>query len=226
MYSLNSYKEQVYNLGSPQPSPSRSPLKSLPKAKNDIIENFVFPSPAIKAPQTPSRKRKGVTSQLSDSPKKLKTMTPQQMQEMFSGLQSSMLKLVDEKLDTFSKKLEAQDKKTEEVNNNVSDLKETFVNFKNTMENNNKVLEEKINLMESEFVKMQDKVDNCVSKASEEVKAAVTPLIHDEIVPNLKSEIKSEVLKSDQRSGQVCAPLSIIPMSSFRFFCCRNEMTS
>ena len=195
MYSLNSYKEQVYNLGSPQPNPSRSPLKSLPK--NDNIDSFEFPSPAIKAPQTPSRnlKRKCVTSQLTDSPKKLKTMTPQQMKEMFSGLESTLAKL-NEKMDNFSKKLDAQDEKHEEVNKNVNDMKETFANFKDTIENNNKVLEEKMNLMESEFVKLHDKVDNCVSKASEEVKATVIPVIHEEIVPTLKTEIKSELLKS------------------------------
>lgn len=103
MYSLNSYKEQVYNLGSPQPSPRRSPLKTLPK---EDISEFVFPSPAVQTPVTPSRiaKRKCVSPQLSASPKKAKMMTPQQIQDMVTGLQSSMLDLT-ETVKNFPKRL-------------------------------------------------------------------------------------------------------------------------
>lgn len=82
------------------------------------------------------------------------------------------------------------------VNKNVNALTETFENFKDTIENNNKALEQKMNLMEGEFAKLHDKVDNCVGKAAEEVRAAVTPIIHDEIVPKLKADIKNEIVKS------------------------------
>ena len=195
MYSLNSYKEQVYNLGSPQPSPSRSPLKSLPKT--DQSEDFEFSSPAIIAPTTPSRnlKRKCVVSKQSNSPKKPKMMTPQQIQEMFSGLQSTISNL-SEKMENFSKKLDAQDSKQETVNQNVNALNATFADFKESIDNNNKVLENKMNLMEGEFVKLQDKVETCVAKATEEVKDVVIPMIRDEIAPSLKNEVKKEVLKA------------------------------
>ena len=195
MYSLNSYKEQVYNLGSPQPSPSRSPLKSPPKTEQS--EDFEFSSPAIIAPTTPSRnlKRKCVVSKQSNSPKKPKMMTPQQIQEMFSGLQSTISNL-SEKMENFSKKLDAQDSKQETVNQNVNALNATFADFKESIDNNNKVLENKMNLMEGEFVKLQDKVETCVAKATEEVKDVVIPMIRDEIAPSLKSEVKKEVLKA------------------------------
>ena len=197
MYSLNSYKEQVYNLGSPQPSPSRSPLKSLPKTDQSQSEDFEFSSPAIITPTTPSRnlKRKCVVSKQSNSPKKPKMMTPQQIQDMVSGLQSTISKL-SEKFEDFSKKLDSQDSKQEMVNENVNDLKATFADFKKSSEDNNKILENKMNLMEGEFVKLQDKVDTCVNKASEEVKAAVIPIIRDEIAPSIKAEIKADVLKA------------------------------
>ena len=195
MYSLNSYKEQVYNLGSPQPNPSRSPLKSLPKSAE--VEDFVFSSPSIQTPVTPSRnpKRKCVTSKLSDSPKKAKMMTPKEIQEMFSGLQATMSKLT-EKMEDFSKKLDAQDDKQEIINKNVNTINDNFATFKETIENNNKILEDKMNIMEGEFVKLQDKVETCVTKASEEVKAVVAPMIREEIAPKLKDEIKSEILNS------------------------------
>ena len=126
MYSLNSYKEQVYNLGSPQPSPSRSPLKSLPK------------TPAIITAVTPSQKRKTAVHSQSESPKKLKMMTPQQIQDMVTGLQSSMSNMTD-KIDNFAKKLDAQEEKQEIINQNVNALSATFATFKETIENNTKV---------------------------------------------------------------------------------------
>ena len=196
MYSLSSYKEQVYNLGSPLPSPTRSPLKSLPKA--DKTEDFVFLSPSVtKAPNTPSRnlKRKCVTSKVSESPKKPKIMTPQQMEDLLVGLQSTLSKL-DEKMETFSKKLDTQDQKHEVVNVNVTALNANFENFKQAMETNNKVLEDKMNTMEGEFVKLHDKVETSVTKTTEEVKAAIVPIIENEVAPKLKEEVKHEILKT------------------------------
>ena len=64
MYSLNNYKEQCYNPGSPQPSPSQPPLRSLPKQTPALLDDFEFsilPSkiPKIKPPaRKPTTKRK------------------------------------------------------------------------------------------------------------------------------------------------------------------------
>ena len=93
-------------------------------------------------------------------------------------------------------RLDSQDEKHELVNKNVNTLNETFTSFKETIENNNKAMEQRMNLMEGEFTKLHDKVENCVSKASDEVRAAVTPRIKEEIVPKIKNDVKAEVLKA------------------------------
>ena len=122
-------------------------------------------------------------------------MSPKEIQDLLSGLQSTISKLND-KMEGFSKQLDTQDKKQELVNSNVTALNDTFANFKDAMETNNKVLEGKMKDMEGEFVKLHDKVENSVSKATEEVKAAIVPIIHNEVAPKLKVEIKDDILKA------------------------------
>ena len=39
MYSLQNYKDQCYNIGSPSPTPAKSPVKRLPKT---IDTQFAF----------------------------------------------------------------------------------------------------------------------------------------------------------------------------------------
>ena len=198
MYSLNSYKEQVYNLGSPQPSPKRSPLKSLPKNPSSEFD-FSIPDPKTptkKLPQRTCNKRKIVpNSEILESPKKPKIMTPDQMQTMFSGLQASISSL-NSKIDGFSKKLDMQDERQSTLNTNMTDLSNTFSAFKETLQNSNKAMEEKMGNLENEFGKLQDTVENSITKASEEVKNTVVPLIHNEIVPEVKKEVKAEVIKA------------------------------
>ena len=68
MFTLKSYKDQVYNIGSPSPTPSESPLKRLPRK---LDREFAFspvkavPEPATrvkclksKIPIVPTRKSK------------------------------------------------------------------------------------------------------------------------------------------------------------------------
>ena len=67
MFTLKSYKDQVYNIGSPTPSPNSSPLESLPKIPDN--EFVISPSKVtlrpkknkdtkIGVPVTPTRKSK------------------------------------------------------------------------------------------------------------------------------------------------------------------------
>ena len=123
MYSLNSYKEQVYNLGSPQPNPAQSPFESLPK----VSQEFNFSDSKI----TTRPKRKTNLSDISEpkSPaKKSKMMSIKEVNEMFSGLQKTLMSL-NEKVGDMSRKL----------NDNGDRLNE----FQETMQTNNKNLEGK-----------------------------------------------------------------------------------
>ena len=199
MYSLTAYKEQVYNLGSPQPNPTLSPCKSLPR--KDPSEEFEFSIPEPKTPikkqplRTCNKRKIVVNSEISGSPKKLKTMTPEQMQEMFSGLQKTILSLND-KIDVFTNKLDKQDERQDTLNSNMTDLSNTFATFQESLKNSNKVMEDKMNNLENEFSKLQETVENSAGKAADEVKNTIVPMIQDEVVPQVKNEVKAEVLKS------------------------------
>ena len=176
MYSLNSYKEQVYNLGSPQPNPAKSPFESLPK----VSQEFNFSDSKI----TTRPKRKTNLSDISEpkSPaKKSKMMSIKEVNEMFSGLQKTLMSL-NEKVGDMSRKL----------NDNGDRLNE----FQETMQTNNKNLEGKINNLEGEFSKLQEAVETSTAKTAEEVKTMIVPFIRDEIVPEIKSDIKTDVLKA------------------------------
>ena len=199
MYSLTSYKEQVYNLGSPQPSPTRSPLKSLPRNNSSVEFEFPIPEPKTPIKKLPVRacnKRKIVpNSEIFESPKKPKMMTPEEMQTMFSGLQKTILDL-NGKIDGFSKKLDMQDERQDKLNCNMTDLSNNFVTFQDTLKNNNKVMEEEMNSLKNEFSKLQETVENSTAKAAEDVKNTIIPIIQNEVVSQVKTEVKAEVLKS------------------------------
>ena len=83
--SFLSYKEQVYNPGSPNPNPKSSPLKALPKEPNSPF--FSTPDPENPLKLTLSCKRKRPDPNLSKSPsKKLKMATKEEMKEMHEDL--------------------------------------------------------------------------------------------------------------------------------------------
>ena len=59
MFSFKSYTEQCYNIGSPKPSPNRSPFKEFP-AEKDPVSDFQF-SPL------PTQSRKCIKRKLAES---------------------------------------------------------------------------------------------------------------------------------------------------------------
>ena len=163
-------------MGSPQPNPAQSPFESLPK----VSQEFNFSDSKI----TTRPKRKTNLSDISEpkSPaKKSKMMSIKEVNEMFSGLQKTLMSL-NEKVGDMSRKL----------NDNGDRLNE----FQETMQTNNKNLEGKINNLEGEFSKLQEAVETSTAKTAEEVKTMIVPFIRDEIVPEIKSDIKTDVLKA------------------------------
>ena len=114
MDSLESYKEQVYNLGSPSPNPQKPPLANL---SVNVDNDFEFSSPKdfrnrtnnrkkvapSKIPKvTPSRKRSSCSEEPHlSSPKKIKMMSQDELRELFTKMNTQMDKLYS-KLDTIS----------------------------------------------------------------------------------------------------------------------------
>ena len=87
MYSLKSYSEQCYNIGSPLPSPARSPFKELPPNKES---DFDFSPPKTKNIKAAKRKLDSDSDfkmpNLEASPKKVRTMDKDERQEMMNFL--------------------------------------------------------------------------------------------------------------------------------------------
>jgi hypothetical protein len=99
MNSLESYKNQCYNVGSPSPNPIKSPLVKFPR-KLDLDSEFEFPAPlkpnpktvksktkvCSKIPTLPTPRKRRAASQESStsSPKKPRIMNHDEMSKMFS----------------------------------------------------------------------------------------------------------------------------------------------
>ena len=64
-------------------------------------------------------------------------------------------------------------------------------------------MEEKIAGMESELGKVQETVANSATKITEDVKSSMVPFIKNEIAPQIKSEMKTEVLKTVDASWKM-----------------------
>ena len=98
MNTLESYKNQCYNVGSPSPNPIKSPLVKFPR-KLDLDSEFEFPAPlksnpktvkiktkvCYKIPTLPTpRKRRAASQEISSSsPKKPRIMNHDEMSKMF-----------------------------------------------------------------------------------------------------------------------------------------------
>ena len=95
MYSFSSYKDQCYNLGSPSPSPSCSPLNYLPA----VSDEFKF-SPVKGSPKTPieqnnlKRKLDFDTESVSPS-KKRRMLTKEEMEILLKNNNMHMEKALD-----------------------------------------------------------------------------------------------------------------------------------
>ena len=199
MYSLNNYKEQCYNLGSPQPSPSRPPLQTLPKATNqsDLTDSFVFPKITSKIPtkekiNTRERKSKRKVEETEfvppmSPPKKQKMMKEEELRTFLTGITNRM--------DDFSKQLASHSVQSSKHEENLTNLSNSFTTFKESFHNSNRNLEEKMSGLENEMGNLKDTVENSVTRTIEEVKNAIVPFIQDEIVPTLTAKITSDILK-------------------------------
>ena len=134
MFTLQSYKDQVYNIGSPDPNPSKPPLKTLPKK---VDKEFTFSSvkkipvpvkhkvckPSI--PTTPSRKSKRkveiVDQSSSESPsKKLRMISKEEFDRANVENQQTMNRVLTT-LGTLSAQLVTL---TDETKKNNTEVKE------------------------------------------------------------------------------------------------------
>ena len=129
MFSLNNYKEQCYNLGSPEPSPSRPPLQAFPKVNhNELLNDFEFPLSPIKIKiNTRQSKKKAINDPeqiniLKTPTKKPKTMKEEELRAFLTG--------ITQKMDQFSVQLASNTEQSAKTEQNLATLTNSFANLK------------------------------------------------------------------------------------------------
>ena len=213
MNSLESYKEQCYNIGSPTPSPSKAPLTSLSKT---IASEFTFtvPTSSPKSSQTRSKvpvpaaskttrsRKRSLSSQDSSptsSPKKSKMMSKEDLKEMFNQQRQENKEIMDKmntrmdnlysKLDTITDNNIASNKAVQDT---MSDVQVEIRDLKSSVDDNRVKFEEKLVQLEGQFNKFQENALNTMI-SKEEINDIVRPMI-DEVVPKIKDEVKKDIL--------------------------------
>ena len=118
MNSLDSYKNQVYNLGSPSPNPCNSPFENHPQAVEafDFSDKSDIPtksktrkrtsSKTSKLPRTSATKRKLESKDIPDSPpKKVKMISEEKFLEYMNKVDEKAAENKKETLELFNKGL-------------------------------------------------------------------------------------------------------------------------
>ena len=188
MNTLDNYKDQVYNIGSPTPSPCRSPLKGLP-VSNEFENSYEFndlsdtnktkkatksSSKIPKISNTSSTKRK-LNSQESphSPPKRAKMMSAEQFQEY--------IRQADARVELYKKETESYfDKTVQKFEQRVDNLaKESDLNIAKPISNFDGRLNGFAEKMEKVFEKTQLAQENIrkeFSAVTEQVSGLKTSL--------------------------------------------------
>ena len=247
MNSLKNYKDQVYNIGSPSPTPSIKPLENLP---NSSQADFDFSgSPPLKTKPTrskipkvssdisTSKKRKHSSKSVdkTESPcKKLKMISEEQFKEyirvadekaeqakkdtadQLAGILSKFENRIDNlakdsddnltkglskferRMDGLASKLDKVIQDNTEANNEIKDelvnMKDQVSVLQNSVDNQRSKFEDKLVQLEGNFNLLSESVLSASTKAAEELKEALVPIVKDEVIEVVKKEVKEDVL--------------------------------
>ena len=160
--SLENYKLQVYNPGSPSPTPKSDPLKAFPKVKTLDPEN------PLKITITKQRKRSVVARELElpESPsKKIKMMTAEDIKALHRELREESKKDMNEFKDDFNNKLALELAKVNtQINTQFSNVQKQLGTIAQTQDGTSKALadykkesDDKIKALEEKFETLEQK---------------------------------------------------------------------
>ena len=202
MYSLKSYSEQCYNIGSPRPSPARDPFQELPASKGSDFE--FSPSPkkappklAVKIKKPTKRKLDISTDSIADesevSPKKAKIMNKKDKEEFMAFLAEQSRINTENITKSLNQTLET---KIGVIENQIKTIStETKTEIKNIGNQLNEIRDttkaELANIRE-EFGLLKTTVTETAANNLEELKDTLVPLVKDEAVKEVKNEMKQE----------------------------------
>ena len=224
MFTLKSYKDQVYNIGSPSPSPPESPLKRLPRK---LDQDFTFaPVKAIpvleiskskclksKIPIVPIRKSKRKVESFDITPlgspvKKVKMMSKQEfdmaMEKERVGNQQNIDKImaslatVTASLGSLSSQLLSFTEETKQtdaaVKDEISNLGSQMVSLQCSVDTTRIKFESKLVELEGTVTNLQQTVAQNNALTTDSIKEAVIPILEEQIIPKVKADIRKEIL--------------------------------
>ena len=215
MFTLKSYQDQVYNIGSPSPNPSILPLQDLPKATEN---EFTFPpvknknnSDKSKIPKaTPVRNRKRkLDSVEEESPlKKAKMISKEELDKALAKERVENKNNIDKvlaQLSSVTASLGALSSQlstfTDEFKTTNSEVKEEISSVKDQMKGLQSSVDDTRVKFESKFVELEGTVNDLQKTVTENnalttdnIKEAVLPVLEDNIIPKVKADLKKEIL--------------------------------
>ena len=212
MYSLQSYTEQVYNIGSPKPSPRRSPFLELPVNK-DTSEFDFSPVPetdpkvspikiSVTTRKPPKRKYERADSdpivETENSPKRAKMLTKKDKEDFITmiaeqsrlsaeSITNSLRQTFESRMDNLQSQIQDISTDTKgEITNLGTQLKEIKDNTEASLAN-----------IHEEFGQLRDMVTETASNNLEELKDTLVPMVKDDVVERVKSEMKADLSAVD-----------------------------
>jgi hypothetical protein len=194
MNSLKHYKDQVYNLGSPSPTPSRSPLTSLPR---NLETEFEFP-------ETPSSKSKPKRNTNKTKIPKISSATKRKLEcTEKTGSPPKKLKMMSE--DQFQEYLKKLDDKAEQTKKETDELfAKNLAHFENRLDGLARDTDESITKGMSKFgtrldglAKKLDKVIDDNSETKAEVKSEFVNI--KEQVSGLQTSVDTHRIKFENK---------------------------
>ena len=219
MYSLQSYKDQCYNIGSPSPTPPKPPLTKLPK-KLELQFDFSPTKPKIVDEPTDSkskpavtripRKRKCEIQKTPKSTKKPKIMDREEMLEHLkaqrqeyqdnlatataTAVKAAMAELkIDSRMNGFAKKLdditEMNSKSNDSVKEHLSVVQDQMTNLQTSMDNTRIKFEEELVTLQGQFNNFQENALKTPVTSKDDIMEVVK-----ECAPQLKDQWTKEIL--------------------------------
>ena len=213
MNSLESYKDQVYNIGSPSPGPKKSPFKGHPR---DFESEFQFSdSPCHKS----KPKRSATKSKIPKVPSATKKPTKRKLVETKDISESPLKKLKMISEDQFNQYIKNADEKAEATKKDTADqLAGILAKFEARMDNLAKDTDDTIAKGLSKFDSRLDGLANKLDKvikdnieANDEVKSELVNM--KEQVSGLQNSLDDQRIKFENKLVQLEENFSLLSES-------------
>ena len=186
MYSLKNYTEQCYNIGSPSPNPTRSPLKELPTSQID--SEYSFSPENLTRVRKDSLKRKigdqdsDIESDSESVPKRVK-MNKKDKAEFMSLISEQIAKQI---------KIQYEANNSTLVNTINGALETKLATLENQIKGISDETKSELSIIKEDISKLKDKVTESTEINYEELKNKLVPVVKDDIVSAIKVDLKSE----------------------------------